>query len=116
MWGAGVKYKCYVDKPETIDALENNICEAIGAILLNTINNVLKNWTDRAWPAGRIVLSTKKRNLRKYSVVFFKVFSKKIGIWRTQYNHKKIGSLQTCSNSLILSYTFLKLTLIVCVF
>ena len=32
---------------------------------------------------GRIVLSNKKRNLRKYSVVFFKAFSKKIVIWRT---------------------------------
>ena len=32
----------------------------------------------------RIVLSSKNRNLSKYSVVFFKAFSK--GIWRTQYN------------------------------
>ena len=42
-----VKYKCYADKPETIDALKDNIREAIGEIQLHTIDNVLKNWTDR---------------------------------------------------------------------
>ena len=46
LWGA-VKDKCYADKPETIDALKDNIREAIGEIQLHTINNVLKNWTDR---------------------------------------------------------------------
>ena len=40
------KDKCYVDKPETIDALKNNIREAIGEIHLNKINNVLKNRSD----------------------------------------------------------------------
>ena len=49
-----------------------------------------------AWPAEalwnyfpllteRIVLSNKKKNLRKYSVVFFKAFSKKKVIWLTLY-------------------------------
>ena len=42
LWSA-VKYKCYVDKPNTIDALKDNIREAIGEIHLHTINNVLKN-------------------------------------------------------------------------
>ena len=42
-----VKYKCYADKPETFDALKDNIREAIGEIHLHTIVNVLKNWTDR---------------------------------------------------------------------
>ena len=46
LWGA-VNYKCYADKPETIDALKDNIREAIGEIQLPTIDNVLKNWTDR---------------------------------------------------------------------
>ena len=46
LWGA-VKDKCYADKQETIDALKDNIREAIGEIQLHTINNVLKNWTDR---------------------------------------------------------------------
>ena len=48
LWGA-VKDKYYADKPETIDALKDNIREAIGEILvqLHTINNVLKNWIDR---------------------------------------------------------------------
>ena len=41
------KYKCYVDKPETIDALKDNIREVVGKIQLHTIDNVLKNWTDR---------------------------------------------------------------------
>ena len=47
LWGA-VKDNCYVDKPNTIDALKDNIREAIGEIPLHTIDNVLKNWTDRA--------------------------------------------------------------------
>ena len=42
LWAA-VKDKCYTDKPETIDALKDNIREAIGEIQLHTINNVLKN-------------------------------------------------------------------------
>ena len=42
-----VKDKCYADKPETINALKDNIREAIGEIQMHTIDNVLKNWTDR---------------------------------------------------------------------
>ena len=42
LWGA-VKYKCYADKPVTIDALKDNIREAIGEIQLHTIGNVLIN-------------------------------------------------------------------------
>ena len=42
LWSA-VKDKCYADKPETIDAFKNNIREAIGEILLHTIDNVLRN-------------------------------------------------------------------------
>ena len=42
LWGA-VNDKCYADKPETIDALKDNIREAIGEIQLHTIDNVLKN-------------------------------------------------------------------------
>ena len=33
------KDKCYADKPETIDALKDNILEAIGEIQLHTIDN-----------------------------------------------------------------------------
>ena len=44
---ADVVHKCYADKPETIDALNDNIREAIVEIQLHTIDNVLKNWTDR---------------------------------------------------------------------
>ena len=39
--------QCYADKPETIDALKDNIREAIGQIQLHTIDNVLQHWTDR---------------------------------------------------------------------
>ena len=46
LWDA-VNDKCYVDKPETIDALKDNIREVIGEIQLHTIDNVLKNWIDR---------------------------------------------------------------------
>ena len=35
------KDKCYADKPETIDALKDNIRKAIGEIQLHTIDNVL---------------------------------------------------------------------------
>ena len=42
LWGA-VKDKCYADKLVTIDALKDNIREAIGEIQLHTIDNVLKN-------------------------------------------------------------------------
>ena len=46
LWDA-VKDKCYVDKPETIDILKNNIRGVIGKIQLHIIDNVLKNWSDR---------------------------------------------------------------------
>ena len=42
LWGA-VKDKCYADKSETIDALKENVREAIGETQLHTIDNVLKN-------------------------------------------------------------------------
>ena len=42
-----VKDKCYADKPETIDDLKDNIREAIGEIQLYTIDNVLKNLSER---------------------------------------------------------------------
>ena len=41
-WGA-VKEKCYIDKPETINALRDNIRRAIGEIQLHTIDDVLDN-------------------------------------------------------------------------
>ena len=53
LWG-DVKDKCYVEKPELIDALKDNICEAIGEIQMHTIDNVLKNWTD---PVGYCMAS-----------------------------------------------------------
>ena len=34
-------------QPETIDALKDNIREAVGEIQLHKSDNVLKNWTDR---------------------------------------------------------------------
>ena len=46
LWGA-VKDKCFADKPKTIQALKDNIREAIYGIQLNTIDNVLKNRNDR---------------------------------------------------------------------
>ena len=41
LWGA-VRDECYADKPESIDALKENIRDAIGKIQLHTIDNVLK--------------------------------------------------------------------------
>ena len=50
LWGV-VKDKCYAAKSETVDALKDNIreaiSEAISEIQVHTIDNVLKNWTDR---------------------------------------------------------------------
>ena len=46
LWIA-VKNKCYADKSEIIDALKDNIREAIGEIQPHTIDNVLKNWSHR---------------------------------------------------------------------
>ena len=46
LWSA-VKDKCYAEMPETIDPLKDNVSETIGEIKLHTIDNVLKNWTDR---------------------------------------------------------------------
>ena len=51
--------KCYNDKPETIDALNHNIREDVGEIQLNTIDNILKNWTDRV---GYCLFSIINRN------------------------------------------------------
>ena len=46
LWGPA-KDKSYGDTPETIEALKDNIREAISEIQLHTIDNVLKSWTDR---------------------------------------------------------------------
>ena len=46
LWDA-VKDKCYADKPEIIDALKDNVHQAIGERQLHTIDNVFKNWTYR---------------------------------------------------------------------
>ena len=46
LWVA-VRNKSYADKLQTIDALKDNIREAIGEIQLHTMANMLKNWTDR---------------------------------------------------------------------
>ena len=43
LWDS-IKDKCYADKPKTIDALKDNIREAIGEIHLHTIDNKLKNF------------------------------------------------------------------------
>ena len=42
LWGA-IRDKCYACKSDTIDALKDNIREAIGEIQLHTIDNMLKN-------------------------------------------------------------------------
>ena len=46
LWSA-VKDKCYTYEPNTIDALKDDIREAIGKIQLHTIDNVPKYFTDR---------------------------------------------------------------------
>ena len=46
LWGS-VKYKCYANHPETIEALKHELEVAIHGIETQTIENVLKNWIDR---------------------------------------------------------------------
>ena len=36
-----IKYKCYADKPQTIDALKENIRKVIGEIQLHTIDTYI---------------------------------------------------------------------------
>ena len=72
-----VKDKCYVDKPETIDALKDNIRKAIAEIQLHPIDRQPFEWNYFPLLTERIVLSNKIRNLRKYSAVLFKEFSNK---------------------------------------
>ena len=64
LWCA-VKDKCYADKPETIDALKDNIREAIGEIQLYTTDNVLKNWTD---PVGYCMAN---RGSHLHEIIFY---------------------------------------------
>ena len=64
LWVA-VKDKCYPDKPDTIDALKDTIREAISEIQLHTIDNVLKNWTDR------IVYCMASRSSHLNEVIFY---------------------------------------------
>ena len=47
LWCA-IRDKCCTNKPQTSEELNDNILEAIGKILLPTLDKVLKNWTDRA--------------------------------------------------------------------
>ena len=51
---------------ETIDALKDNIHEAIGEIQLHTIDNVLKNWTKRVGYSNG--LRNKTHYLRHYVI------------------------------------------------
>ena len=77
---------CYVDKPQTIDALKVNISEAIDGIKLHIFENVLKNGQPKQafecnyFPllTGRIVFSNKEKKFEKILSI-----SKKIVIWRT---------------------------------
>ena len=46
LWGA-VEDKCYVNQPQTIEALKHEIEVVIRGIEAETIENVLKNWIDR---------------------------------------------------------------------
>ena len=67
LWGV-IKYQCYADKPETIDALNYNVREAIGEIQLHTIDNKVRYWTDRVG----YCMASRGSHLKKI-------------IWRTRY-------------------------------
>ena len=78
LWSA-VKDKCNADKPETIDALKDNIREAIDEIQVHAIDNALKNWTDRDSIINRKACTFKyKRKFEKiFSSFFLNHFPKK---------------------------------------
>ena len=84
LWGA-VKNKCYAVKPYTIAALKNNIREAICKIQLYTIDNVLKNWTDRVG----YCISSRGSNLNK----FFSIINRKDCTFKQKTCEKKIEKL-----------------------
>ena len=65
LWGV-VKDKCYVDKPETIDALKGNIRETIGEIHPHTIDNVLQYGTDRV---GNCMASRGSHSMKLFSII-----------------------------------------------
>ena len=46
LWGY-VKSLVYVDKPQSIDALQANITRVINGILADMLERVLENWTHR---------------------------------------------------------------------
>ena len=77
------------DDIRIISRRADNILKAISEIQLHTVDNVLKNWTDHVSHciANRgshfkdikdCTLKKKNKNLRKYLVVIFKAFSKKL--------------------------------------
>ena len=56
---------------------------------------------------GRTVLSNKKRNLRKYSIDFFKAFSKKI-FWKKAFSKKKLFG-GPCTSDILKAFQEIKL-------
>ena len=78
-----VKYSC----------LQSIMCLKIGSrssrLLLGQRRQPFE-WNYFPLLTERIVLSNKNRNLRKYSAVFFKAFSKKKVSWQTLYFNNKL--------------------------
>ena len=89
LWGA------LKEKPKIIDALKYNIHEAIGEIQPHTIDNVLKNWTDRVGyciasrsshlneKLKRRILTTYRTALRAHSLSYTRCFAH--CFWRSHY-------------------------------
>ena len=83
LWGA-VEDKCYAYKPEIIDAVMENIREAIGGIQLHIIDNVLKNWTyrvgycmtSRGSHLNEIISIIKRKGGRKFEKILSSFFLK----------------------------------------
>ena len=64
---SAVKNNSYTEKPQTIDALKDNIREAIGEIQLHTINNVLRNYTDRVG----YCMASRGCHFKEFDLIFF---------------------------------------------
>ena len=84
LWSA-FKDKCYVDKPETFDTLNENIRKAIGEIQLHTIDNVLKSWTDGV---SYCLCKLRQPLERRY----FPLLTERILLWNKKKKFKKILS------------------------
>ena len=115
LWGV-VKDKCCADKSEIIDASKDNIREAIGEIQLHTIDNMLKNWTDRVgycmeWNYFPL-LTGRIKNFPKKKKLFGELY---IWLCKASLKYKIVSLFGQIHKQTFFTYNFI-LKQIVCIF